>query len=84
MAASVFGEDYIENGEDANKNEYPWQGEILIKIFHKFCLSSFPPFFSEWSTALVRDSDAGSLWHQGAHNRTCPCMEAAHLAKQHT
>ena len=36
MAVSVFseeyGEDFIINGTDAEKNEFPWQGEISIKI----------------------------------------------------
>ena len=36
MAVSVlsqeYGEDFIINGTDAEKNEFPWQGEISIKI----------------------------------------------------
>ena len=27
-----YGNDYIVHGTDAEKNEYPWQGEISIKI----------------------------------------------------
>lgn len=50
MAASVFsdeygeyailgdyGNDYVVNGTDAEKNEYPWQGEISIKIISDKC-----------------------------------------------
>ena len=37
MAVSVLSEDYgdeyiIWDGTDAEKNEFPWQGEISIKI----------------------------------------------------